>query len=75
MSSTVVALLPRRGLISLTGPDAVDFLDNLVTNDVTGMSAGEARFAGLLTPQGKILYEFFALRTGDGWLLDTLSSG
>lgn len=73
MSTTVVALLPRRGVVSLTGPDAVDFLDNLVTNDLTGMSEGEARFAGLLTPQGKILFEFFALRTSDGWLLDTLA--
>ena len=73
MSTTVVAPLARRGAVSLTGPDAVDFLDNLVTNDVTGMSAGEARFAGLLTPQGKILFEFFALRTSDGWLLDTLA--
>jgi len=73
MSTTVVALLPRRGVISVTGPEAIDFLDNLVTSDLTGMSAGEARFAGLLTPQGKILFEFFALRTGDGWLLDTLA--
>ncbi|MFN3746459.1 MAG: YgfZ/GcvT domain-containing protein [Hyphomicrobiaceae bacterium] len=71
MSTAVVALLARRGVVSLSGADAVDFLDNLVTNDLTGMSAGEARFAGLLTPQGKILFEFFALRTEDGWLLDT----
>ena len=40
MSTTVVALLARRGVISLPGPDAVDFLDNLVTNDVAGMAAG-----------------------------------
>lgn len=73
MNTTVVALLAHRGVVSLSGPDAVDFLDNLVTNDVTGMSTGEARFAGLLTPQGKILFEFFVLRTGDGWLLDTLT--
>lgn len=73
MSTTVVALLDRRGVISLTGPDAVDFLDNLVTNDLTGMTVGEARFGGLLTPQGKILFEFFALRTEEGWLLDTLA--
>lgn len=73
MSTTVVALLDRRGVISLTGPDAVDFLDNLVTSDLTGMTVDEARFGGLLAPQGKILFEFFALRTGDGWLLDTLA--
>jgi folate-binding protein YgfZ len=71
MSSTVVALLADRGVVSLSGPDAADFLDNLATNDLSGMTSGEARFAGLLTPQGKILFEFFALRTRDGWLLDT----
>jgi tRNA-modifying protein YgfZ len=71
MSTTVVAPLADRGVVSLSGPDATDFLDNLATNDLTGMAVGEARFAGLLTPQGKILFEFFALRTGDGWLLDT----
>ncbi len=71
MSTTVVALLPDRGVVSLSGADAVDFLDNLATNDLSGLRTGEARFAGLLTPQGKILFEFFALRTDDGWLLDT----
>lgn len=71
MSTTVVALLADRGVVSLSGADAVDFLDNLATNDLSGMRTGEARFAGLLTPQGKILFEFFALRTEDGWLLDT----
>lgn len=74
MDTTVVALLADRGVVSLSGPDAVDFLDNLATNDLSGMANGEARFAGLLTPQGKILFEFFALRTGYGWLLDTLGA-
>lgn len=71
MSTTVVALLPNRGVVSVTGAEATDFLDNLVTNDLTGMAIGEPRFAGLLTPQGKILFEFFALKTEDGWLLET----
>ncbi|WP_072385445.1 folate-binding protein YgfZ [Hyphomicrobium sp. CS1BSMeth3] len=71
MSTTVVALLPDRGVVSLSGTDAADFLDNIVTNDLSGIRVGEARFAGLLTPQGKILFEFFALRTEEGFLLDT----
>jgi tRNA-modifying protein YgfZ len=74
MSTTVVALLADRGVVSLSGPDTLDFLDNLATNDLVGMAVGEARFAGLLTPQGKILFEFFALRTDDGWRLDTLGA-
>ncbi len=73
MSTPVIALLADRGVVSLSGPDAESFLDNLATNDLTGMAEGEARFAGLLTPQGKILFEFFALRSGEGWLLDTLA--
>ncbi len=71
MSTTVVALLADRGVVSLSGADATDFLDNLATNDLSGMRTGEARYAGLLTPQGKILFEFFALRTEEGFLLDT----
>jgi hypothetical protein len=71
MSTTVVAQLPDRGVVSLSGPEAVDFLDNIATNDLSGMHTGEARFAGLLTPQGKILFEFFALQTADGFLLET----
>ena len=71
MSTTVVALLPDRGVVSLSGTDAADFLDNIVTNDLSGIRVGEARFAGLLTPQGKILFEFFALRTEEGFLLET----
>jgi tRNA-modifying protein YgfZ len=71
MSTTVVALLADRGIVSLSGGEAPDFLDNLATNDLAGQRVGEARFAGLLTPQGKILFEFLALRTDDGWLLDT----
>lgn len=74
MTTTDVALLADRGVLSLTGADAVDFLDNLATNDLSGMAVGEMRFAGLLTPQGKILFEFFALRTAEGWLLDTLAA-
>ena len=60
-----------RGLVAVTGPDALSFLDNLATNALDALAQGEARFAALLTPQGKILFEFFALRTADGFMLDT----
>jgi tRNA-modifying protein YgfZ len=70
MTDTKIALLDDRGIVRVTGEDATAFLDNLVTQDVTGMAEGEARFAALLTPQGKILFDFFVVRTDDGYLLD-----
>jgi folate-binding protein YgfZ len=58
MSYSQLILLPDRSLIGLRGPDAAGFLQGLVTNDVEGAEPGEAIFAGLLTPQGKILFDF-----------------
>lgn len=69
-SRAFCAILPDRSALSVSGADAATFLDNLVTNDLDGMDAGEARFAALLTPQGKILFEFFVVRTEGGFLLD-----
>lgn len=64
-------LLDDRGVIEVAGEDAAKFLHGLVTNDVTGLGAGEARFAALLTPQGKILFDFIVFALGDGrFLLD-----
>ncbi len=57
-----IALLKERGLVEVSGPDATDFLQGLVTNDVDHEQEGETLFAGLLTPQGKILCEFFVIR-------------
>lgn len=64
------ALLPSRGVLSLTGPDAVHFLNNLVTSDVEHLEPGQAAFAALLSPQGKILFDFLVFRTADGFLID-----
>ncbi len=71
MLQSTLALLPDRGVVSVTGPDALPLLDNLVTNDLQGMAPSDARFAALLTPQGKILFEFFVVATSAGFLLET----
>ncbi len=70
MSQGRIAELSRRGVVSLGGPDAEKFLNDLVTADVTRASPGQAVFAALLTPQGKILFDFIILRNGEGFLLD-----
>jgi tRNA-modifying protein YgfZ len=63
--------LADRGVVEVCGEDAARFLHNLVTNDVAGLAPGGARYAALLTPQGKILFDFvvFALE-GGRFLLD-----
>jgi tRNA-modifying protein YgfZ len=58
MSQSQMTLLPDRGLVEIRGPDAALFLQDLVTNDVESVGPGGALFAGLLTPQGKILCDF-----------------
>lgn len=68
---TTAILLDDRGIIEIAGEEAGKFLHNLVTNDVASLKPGEARFAALLTPQGKILFDFLVFVTGDGgYLLD-----
>ena len=65
------AFLPDRALLRVSGADAESFLHNLITTDVAGLPAGEARPGALLTPQGKILFDFLIWRDGDGFLIET----
>jgi folate-binding protein YgfZ len=68
------ALLPDRGVVKVVGDGARDFLHGLVTADVLGLKAGEARYCALLTPQGKIIADFFLAEApaqdGGGFFLD-----
>ncbi len=63
-------VLPDRAVVEVTGPDAASFLQGLVTNDVTKASGGSAIYAALLTPQGKIIYDFLIAPVEGGFLLD-----
>jgi tRNA-modifying protein YgfZ len=51
------ALLPDRGAVKVEGADARRFLNGLLTTDVETLTPAHARFAALLTPQGKILFD------------------
>ena len=68
------ALLPERGVIKVAGDDARHFLNGLATNDMTKVAPGQARFAALLTPQGKIIVDFIVTQAapedGGGFFLD-----
>ena len=68
------ALLPDRGVVKVSGNDARDFLNGLVTTDVTLLRPGFGRFGALLTPQGKITVDFLITEApsghGGGFLID-----
>ncbi|MGD9920873.1 MAG: folate-binding protein YgfZ [Pseudorhodoplanes sp.] len=62
------ALLTDRGVLRVTGEPARHFLHNLVTANIETLTPGHARYAALLTPQGKIIADFFVVEapTEDG---------
>jgi hypothetical protein len=68
------AFLPDRGVVKVTGEDARNFLNGLVTTDVTLLAPGLGRFGALLTPQGKIIVDFLITEApaghGGGFLID-----
>jgi hypothetical protein len=66
--------LVDRGVVAVHGETALAFLDRLVPADLTVVPAGHGVFTGLLSPQGKILVEFFVVPIADGLLLDTRAS-
>ncbi|TNM65562.1 CAF17-like 4Fe-4S cluster assembly/insertion protein YgfZ [Aliirhizobium smilacinae] len=68
------AYLPTRSLIRISGKDAQDFLHSLITTDVEGLPENEARPGALLTPQGKILFDFSIWRDVDGFIVETDAS-
>jgi folate-binding protein YgfZ len=68
--SASAALLAGRSVLEVGGEDRVGFLQGLVTNDVEKLAEGGARFAGLLSPQGKILFDFFIVSRGGAFLID-----
>ena len=74
MSTLNVARLASRAVIAVSGPDWRSFLQGLLTQDVETIAPGELRFAGLLTPQGKLLYDLFVAGTEDGALLDVAAA-
>ena len=64
--------LPQRGLLEVSGPEASDFLQALVSQDVTKVSQSQSLWSALLTPQGKYLHDFLLIRGAEGsFLLDT----
>ena len=70
MEKDQIILLENRGLVLISGEDAKNFLQNIITNDIDKVSLSSSIFSALFTPQGKYLFEFFLIQSKNGYLLD-----
>lgn len=60
-----IAHLHDRALIDVSGADAEHFLQNILTTDLEQLAEGQVKPGALLTPQGKILFDFLISRAGE----------
>lgn len=60
----------ERAVLRLAGVDRHTFLQGLISQDIDALTSSAAIFATLLTPQGKILFDFFIADTGKEFLID-----
>jgi len=70
MNNGRMAILPDRGVLCVGGEDARPFLHGLLTQTIETLKPGAATFAALLTPQGKVLFDFLVLAREQDFLLD-----
>ncbi|MDP7143553.1 MAG: folate-binding protein [Alphaproteobacteria bacterium] len=69
-SNAYFVRLKNRGLIHIEGDDRKDFLQDIVTNDINGLSPATPIYSCLLSPQGKFLHDFFMIELNNTILLD-----
>ena len=53
-----------RGFVEVAGPDAGDFLERMLSNEISNLEEGAGRPALLLTAKGRIIAPLRAVRTG-----------
>jgi tRNA-modifying protein YgfZ len=70
MADARFVLLDDRGILAVSGPDRRTFLQGLVSNDVDQVGPEQARYAALLTAQGKYLHDFMMVEASETILLD-----
>ena len=72
-ATEAVALLDRSGAgkLAMSGSQAAEFLDSVLSNDIAGLSVGHGADAALLTHNGRMLAEVRVLRSEEELLLDT----
>ena len=69
MTARQFSLVPHRSVIAIGGPDRIEFLQGLISNDTTKVTPGRAIWAALLTPQGRFQNDMFVADGGNDTLL------
>ena len=67
----VLSVHPNKQIISLTGENVRDFLNDILTAQINALASDTARAACLLSPQGRILFDMMAMATADSVYLVT----
>ena len=70
MNTQNVYILEDRGILYISGEDAKEFLQNLISNDINKVNGDNSCFASLLTPQGKFLFAFIIVKHKAGYFID-----
>ena len=65
-----VSILNNRSVIEICGKDSLLFLNNIITNDLEKINNEELFITTLLSPQGKILFDFFVVKNEDCYLIE-----
>ena len=65
-----VYILDDRAILYIYGEYTINFLQNLISNDIYKVSEINSCFGSLLTPQGKFLYEFIIVKHKLGFFID-----
>jgi len=64
------AYITSKSFISIEGEDSVDFIQNIISNNIKKVTDNKCIFASLLTPQGKFLFEFIIFKTRNIFLIE-----
>ena len=64
------AYITSNGFISINGEDSIEFIQNIISNDIKKVADNNCIFASLLTPQGKLLFEFIIFKTKNIFLIE-----
>jgi len=65
-----VYILEDRGILYINGADTIEFLQNMISNNINKVNENNSCFASLLTPQGKFLFDFIIIKHKSGFFID-----